>query len=143
LAFTNPSVADFKAYFVRDFAYGATSDVVMDADITRAIYDSSININTALFPDQANYTNAFLQLTAHNLVLNIRASSQGLSGVFNFPTVSRGVGQVSEGFQIPQRISDDPVLSMLTKTTYGAKYLSIVLPFAVGNMFSSTGMTQA
>lgn len=140
--FTNPSVADFKAYFVRDFQYGATVDKVMDADITKAYGETAMNFNSALWPDQASYTMGYLYLTAHFLVMDLRASSQGVRGQYNFPQANKSVGNVSEGYAIPPQITDHPVYSMLSKTYYGAKYLFLVLPQLTGNIVAVCGSTQ-
>ena len=41
------TVADFKAYFVRDFVYSATIEIgkVVDADITKAFAEAKVNFN--------------------------------------------------------------------------------------------------
>jgi hypothetical protein len=75
------------------------------------------------------------------LVLNIRSSSQGINGQFNFLQQTKSVGAVSEGFAIPQRILDNPYFSMLTKTNYGAEYLQLLLPQLAGQMFVVAGTT--
>jgi hypothetical protein len=81
--YDDPSVDAFKAYFVRDFPYGDDFNFVMDADINRAILDTSSVINPALSSDLDSYTTHFLLLAAHNLVMNLRASSQGISGQYS------------------------------------------------------------
>lgn len=142
-AYTDPSVDDFKVYFVRDFPYGATVASVMDADITKALNDSSINLNPNLFDSQGIYTVGFLNLAAHFLVLNLRASSQGIAGQYTWLQSSKSVGSVNESFNIPQRILDNPEFAMLSKTTYGAKYLYMVLPQLSGQAFTVAGRTHA
>jgi len=139
----NPTVADFKAYFVRDFPYGTTLSTVIDSDIQKGIDLALINFNEELFGLQADYTTAYLYLAAHYLVTNLRASSQGLAGSYAWLTASKSVGSVNESFQIPQYILDHPMLGMLTKTTYGAQYLFLVLPRLVGQIFTSAGATHA
>lgn len=141
--FTDPQVSDFKAYFTRDFPYGATSETVMDSDIAKAIVDAQININPVLWPNQALYTNAYLNLSAHYLVLNLRSSSQGIKGQYSWTSQSKSVGSVTEAFSIPQKVLDVPEYAMLAKTNYGAKYLFMVLPLLKGAMFTSCGRTQA
>lgn len=145
--YDDPSVDDFKGYFVRDFPYAPpdTDDLnfVIDADIQRAIDDTSAMINPDFAADQDGYTRQFLLLAAHNLVMNLRASSQGISGQFAWLQTSKGAGGVSEGITIPQRILDNPELAMLTKTNYGAKYLFMVLPQMIGNVFTVCGRTKA
>ncbi len=100
-----------------------------------------MNINQNLFPNQGSYTLGYLLLSAHFLVTNLRASSQGMNGQFNFLQQSKGVGSVSESFGIPERILANPYFSMLTKTNYGAMFLQLILPQLSGQMFSVMGTT--
>ena len=142
--YNNPAVADFQNFFVRDFPYGTDiNNCVIDQDIANAFVYVNVNINPCLFCDQASYTLGYLLLSAHQLVLNLRASSQGLNGQYNFLQVSKGVGAVSEGTAIPQRILDNPELAMLAKTNYGAAFLQLILPQLAGQMFSVCGTTRA
>lgn len=141
--YDDPDVDDFKAYFVRDFPYGDDLNYVLDVDINNAILDTKVFFNTDLASDQASYTLYFLLLTAHFLVTNLRNSSQGIAGQYSFLQNSRAVGSVSEGIQIPERIQQNAELMMLTKTNYGAKFLMMVLPQLVGQVFNARGHTHA
>lgn len=142
MAYDNPSVADFKTRFYRDFPYGTDQDTsVLDQDITTAFTYVNININQGLFGEQASYSAGYLLLSAHYLVMNLRASSQGLNGQFNFLQNSKSVGSVSEAFGIPQRILDNPDWAILCKTNYGAMFIQLVLPQLAGNMFIAYGRT--
>lgn len=143
MAYTNPSVADFKAFFVRDFPYGSDPETsVLDVDITKAFTFVNINMNPGLFGAQASYTIGYQLLSAHYLVTNLRASSQGINGQYNFLQQSKNVGSVSEAFGIPQRILDNPELSMLCKTNYGAQFLQLILPQLTGQIFNAYGSTR-
>ena len=143
MPFTNPSIQDFKDFFVRDFPYGIDPQTsIVDGDISKAYQETNINFNQDFWADQTGYTTGYLYLSAHYLVTNIRASSQGIVGQYNFNESSKSVGSVSESFSIPQRILDNPEFSMLTKTNYGAKYLYFVLPQLSGQMFSVHEMTK-
>lgn len=142
MAYVQPTVADFKAFFTRDFPYGATEDTVMDADITRAISTTAINFNEAFFGTQDTYATGFLLLAAHFLVMNLRASSQGIAGGYSWLQTSKAAGNVSEGFQIPEEILKNPVYAMLSKTNYGAQYLMLILPQMAGQVFTVCGGTQ-
>ena len=139
----NPTVSEFKAHFFRDFPYGADQTKVMDADITKAISEASMNINGTLFGSQETYSLAFLYLTAHYLVTDLRAASQGVSGAYTWLESSKAVGSVSQGFSIPENILKNPVIAQFSKTHYGAKYISLVLPHLVGGVFYIQGATQA
>jgi len=144
MAYNVPAISDFKAQFVRDFPYGTDPNVaIIDQDILNAINLAGYQINQGLFPDQTSFTLGYLYLTAHLMVLSIRASSQGMSGQFNWAQNNKSVGAVSEGFQIPQRIIDNPELMLLTKTNYGAMYLQMILPALTGQVFSVCGGTHS
>lgn len=127
--------------FYRDFAYGSTSDVVTDQDLMIAFAQADANINQELFGNQVIFTEGFLLLAAHYLVTNLRASSQGISGQYSWLQQSRGVGSVSESIAIPQRILDNPLFAMFSKTNYGALYLSMILPVLTGQVFVVGGDT--
>jgi hypothetical protein len=133
-AYTNPAISDFKAYFTRDFTLGGATGV-QDLDITNALTDASITVNSDLFCTQANFTVGSLLLAAHFLTLSLRASSQGLNGQFTWLQSSKSVGSVSESFAIPQHILDNPYLAMLSRTYYGAKYLFMIMPYMYGQVF--------
>lgn len=144
MAYTNPTTLQFQQQFARDFTYGSNpkTSVTLN-DINYAFSMANVNINSDLFASQADYTMGYNLLAAHYLVTNIRASGQGLNGQFNFLQSGKGVGSVSESFSIPQRILDNPYWSMLTKTQYGAQYLSLILPQMVGQVFTVLGTTRA
>lgn len=140
--FVIPSVSDFKNYFVRDFPYGTEATTVMDIDITNAMQDAGVNFSMDLWANQQSYTVAYLLLSAHFLVMNLRASSQGISGQYSWMQTGKGVGSVNESVQIPERIMNNPEYAMLTKTFYGAKYLFLILPQLSGQVFTVRGRTK-
>ncbi len=148
MAYIIPSVADFKNYFTRDWPYDPAVappydlSKVQDSDITKAIAEASFNFNEELFSTQEQFTIGYLYLTAHYMVMDLRASAQGIAGQYSWLQSSKSVGSVAEGFTIPQRIQDIPSFAMLSKTNYGAKYLSLILPQMVGQMFSTPGRTS-
>lgn len=142
MAYENPSVADFKAYFVRDFPYGTDVDTsVTDADIAKAYQQVNVNINQGLFDSQAAYTLGYLLLAAHYLVTDLIAG-QGVNGAANWVEQSKSVGNVSQSFAIPQYILDNPLLSLFSKTNYGMQFLQLILPQLPGQMFISYGSTR-
>lgn len=144
MAYTYPTVDDFKAYFVRDFPYGTNPDTsILDSDISKAQVEARYNFNERFASSQEYFSMLFNYLTAHYLCLDLRAASQGIQGQYSWVQTSRSVGSVSEGLQVPQRIMDNPELAMLTKTTYGGKYLQLILPQLSGQIFSVFGGTRA
>lgn len=144
MAYSNPSVADFKANFVRDFPYGVDiNNDVLDSDITYAFQFTNTSVNQGFFTDQGSYAVGYNLLAAHYLVTNLRASSQGINGQYNWLQVSKAVGQVNEAFAIPQYILNNPLLSSLSKTNYGQAYLVMILPNLVGFMYGVYGPPHA
>lgn len=144
MAFNNPAVSDFKAQFFRDFPYGTDMNVsVLDQDIANAFQQTNVSINPNLWSDQGSYTLGYLLLSAHFMVLSLRASSQGLNGQYNWMQNNKSVAGVSEGFEIPQRIKDNPDFMAYYKTNYGAQYMNLVLPQLAAQIFSVRGTTRA
>lgn len=142
--YTDPTISDFKTFFVRDFPFGADiNEHILDADITNAIQIAGCIINPNLFPKQEIYTIGFLWLVAHHLTVAIRASSQGISGSFQWPQNSRSVGSVSESLAIPSSIMENPNYSGYMATSYGGEYLMLVLPLLRGQIFTVQGATHA
>lgn len=140
--FLNPTVQDFKNYFTRDFPYGSDPTTgVTDADIAKAYGQTNINFSQSLWSAQADYTIGYLLLAAHYLVIDLRMASQGINGRYTWIETSKSVQGVAQGFQVPQRIIDNPEFAMLAQTNYGAKYLNLVLPQLSGQVFSVCGRT--
>ena len=138
--YTAPTIAMFIAMFVRDFPYGTDpNDCVTNNDITNAFNMVDQKINPALWGNQNSYNVGYLLLAAHYLVTALRASSQGLNGQYSWVQNSKSVGAVTESFTVPQRMIDNPDLMMLTKTTYGAQYLELILPLLCGQILSVCG----
>lgn len=143
MSFTNPSVADFKSFFSRDFPYGTDPNTsVLDSDISKAFLLTNVNFNQDLWSDQGSYNVGYFYLSAHYLVMNLRASSQGINGQFNFLQNNKAVGSVSEGFAIPQRVLDNPEWAFFFKTNYGAEFMALVLPQLAGQMYCVAGSTR-
>jgi len=106
---------------------------VQDRDINTGLALAYVNINPGQFQTQDLYTMGFLYLGAHYMVVNLRNSMQGVASKYNWLTSNRSVGSVNEGYDIPERIRKSPILSQLSSTTYGAQYLTMVLPQLIGN----------
>jgi hypothetical protein len=140
--FDTPTITDFKTLFFRDFNYGGTNGdltTVQDQDLTNALADAGTNFNSLLFSTQADYSNSYLLLSAHFLVMNLRASSQGIAGQYNWLQSGKGVGGISESFSIPNDVAQIPEFASYSKTFYGQKYLMIVLPRLRGQIFTVCG----
>ena len=150
------SVAQFKAYFIRDFSYGPGLDKVRDADVQNALNATYSVFNPRLFstaplgvaPDVTSEAIiAYLNASAHFLATALQAAgglgakgkgplSQG-EGVY----VSKGVSGVSAGFVWPSTITSSPVLFQFAKTAYGQAYLQVLMTRLVGNVSAVFGET--
>lgn len=109
-------------------------DYVQDDDIERAFDEAEFNINQEIFSSDAQIKIAFLYVTAHYLVHDVRAANQGIESTGSFNVSARSVGKVSETYAIPQRYLDSPTFSFYTTSAYGMKYLSLVMPHLIGNV---------
>jgi hypothetical protein len=146
VAYTAPTVADFKSRFDRDFPFAADQtdmSKVRDKDITTALLQAAALDNPALWGDQATYSEVYLLRAAHNLCSNLLASSQGLGGAGQWLTNSKAVGNVSEAYSIPDRILRSPTLSLYSKTTYGCQFLSLIAVRLAGNVMGIIGTSHA
>ena len=132
-----PSVADFKNRFNRDFPYNEDINLgVTDTDIANAFQNANNEVCQSVWGTQSMFTQAYLFVAAHFLVLNLRDSSAGLNGQASWLQASKGVGSVSESFSIPQRILDNPSWTLLSKTTYGMRYLDMLMIQSIGVGFT-------
>ena len=148
------TIAEFKAYFVRDFEYGTQPDsgspstTIMDSDIQKALDESELLFNTTLWPDDASQKPPFYQLTAHCMVRSIQAAGglsqigQGVGSTGTSPIASKGVGPASVSYALPDSVVSSPTLNQFLATSYGQKYLQMVMPRLVGNIAVSSGGTQ-
>lgn len=141
-----PGVGDFKAYFVRDFPYAADDqglEFVQDSDIQKALMKTGWMLNQTLASCQDMYTFLYLTLSAHNMVIDLRNAAQGVASQGDWLTVGKAAGPVSQSFQIPQRILDNPEWAALSLTGYGMDFLQVVIPQLTGQIFFVPGRTLA
>lgn len=143
------TVSEFKAWFLRDFPYSSEEsgesgelDGVTDQDILKAFAEANMNFNSTLFytPDEQKL--GFLYLAAHYLTVDLQNSSQGINGKYEGIMSNKSVGSVSVGYTIPDWVMASPIYSLLTKSNYGMKYLSMIIPLLVGNMGVVKGATH-
>lgn len=141
------TVSDFKSYFTRDFDYGATSDKILDIDISKAIDEASLIFNEGIWADDTEKKIAYYYLTAHFLVKDIQMSGgldnqkNGLSSSGVHPIQSKSVGPVSVSYGLPQDIINDRVLSQFLSTQYGQKFLQMITPRMIGQILIAPGTT--
>lgn len=162
-----PLYQEGKAYFVDDVVYvdpnfyksltdgntaappsenweltnDSTDNYISDADIARAFAEAKVNFNARLFDDDKTAKMVFLYLAAHYLVIDLNNASNPLAVGFMGFTQSKSVGSVSESYAVPQYMLNNKMLSGYAQTGYGRKYLSLIQPYLVGNIFVSRGRT--
>ena len=124
-------------------ADGDNTDIskVADFDIQNAQNMAYMNFNGGLFASQLLYSQCFNLLTAHFLVTNLLASTQGVKSQYDWLTIQRTVGSVNSSFGIPSRVRNSMFLSTLTQTRYGAQYVSLIAPLLTGNVAGIIGNT--
>lgn len=125
-----------------NWAITPDNNYVLDQDIEKAFAEAELVFNEALFPTEDEQRLAFLYLAAHYLIIDLNASNNngqlGISGPIN----NRSVGNVSEGYAIPKWMTDNDLLAPFASTPYGQKYISLLRPKLVGNVFVVKGATQ-
>ena len=144
MAFTIPTPAQFKLQFARDFPFaavegsnsGTNAKRVMDSDITNAQTAATMVSSQSLWANQTEYTYTFNLLTAHFLVTNLIASSQGIRGQGEWLVQHKSIDGISSSYAIPPRVLNSPTLAPISKTTYGCQYLSLLAPRLVGNVMA-------
>ena len=147
MAYTAPTVTDFKAWFAADFPYGITDPAtptyrkISDAEVQAQLDCAGRWIPQDLLPTQGLYTDAYLYLAAHYLALRAQEAAGGAFGQFSWLQQSKSVGDVSESFAIPDFIKRNPLWSSLCTTRYGARYTMLVAPYCIGNIALQEGYT--
>jgi hypothetical protein len=143
------TVAEFKAYFDRDFTYGTAKSTVRDADITKALAQANALFNPGLWEAGTDLEIAFHLLSAHCLVTNLNAAGgingvgRGVNSTGSFAINSKGAGPLSVSYAIPQDMKDNPVLNQFLTTRYGQQYLEMLTPNLIGNVDIALGATTA
>lgn len=137
------TVAEFKAWFVRDFPYSTNPEEgITDAEILKSFAEASLVFNPQFFDKEENKKLGFLYLAAHYLCIDLQNGAQGINGKYEGLMASKSVGSVSVGYQLPSWLLDNPIYSLLAQTRYGIKYLSLIVSFMVGNMAAVKGVTH-
>lgn len=142
----NLTVDDFKNYFDRAFTYAPVTDpnntnYVRDKDILNAYSQADLNFNEALFGEDNEKKLAFLFLTAHYLCMDAQMDRKGLNSQGEFIMTSKSVDSVSASYAIPQVYQNDPTLNYFAQTQFGCKYLSLIIPRAIGRVAIVRGTT--
>ncbi|HVN66739.1 MAG TPA: DUF4054 domain-containing protein [Candidatus Sulfotelmatobacter sp.] len=133
----DPSVQQFKWFFTRDFPFGTDPNTgILDFDVLRAMQACNSTFRSDIWNNQGEYNQAYLYLTAHHLVSNMQASSQGVAAEYEFIHQSKSALGVSASSMIPTAIQDGPLQAALVKTPYGKRYWEMVRPRVVGTFYA-------
>lgn len=120
----------------------SVENYVLDKDVEAAFAEANVTFNQSLFGTDDQIKLGFLYLTAHYLSNDLKAALGGATGMGAAGILtSKSAGNVAESYGIPQAYLDDPILSFLTSTAFGLKYLSMVLPLLRGNIGVVFGRT--
>lgn len=117
------------------------NNYISDSDIEEAFNEAKINFNPNLFSTDEKAQIPFLYLAAHYLVVDLDAAQNPFTMGGTGFTRSKSVGSVSESYEIPKWILDNPRLSFYAQTKFGCKYLSLIQPYLIGNIIYTPGKT--
>lgn len=115
---------------------------ITDNDIEKAFSQAKPNSND-MFGETCNEkVNIYLHLVAFYLVFDIKNSSTGINSSYVGTLTGKHVGDVSESYNIPQWMLDNPTYSIFGQNGYGLKYLSLIAPYmAITVLFSQGNST--
>lgn len=139
---------DFKAYFDRDFSFGADANTVRDSDIDKALAEAAMVYNAALWGSSDEGKIAYEYLTAHCLVTALRnngglgVQKKGTSSSGGGPISGKSAGPLSVNYALSGFVTESPALAQLMETGYGQKYLAMLEPRLIGNVVCVEGATQ-
>lgn len=134
--YSNPSIPYFKNYFYRAFSFSTDyRQGLLDFDVAIAMQAANNNFRPDVWDDQGQYNEAYLNLSAHFLVLKQQADSQGIVNEWEWTTSSKGGNGISKSSAIPTPIMEGALQAALTATTYGKRYWEMARPRIVGTFY--------
>jgi hypothetical protein len=134
--YLNPSISYFKNYFYRAFPFSTDyKQGFLDFDVAIAMQAANNNFRPDIWDDQGQYNEAYLNLTAHFLVLKQQADSQGMVNEYEWTTASKGGNGISKSSAVPTPIMEGALQAALTTTTYGKRYWEMARPRVVGTFY--------
>jgi hypothetical protein len=126
------TTSDWKIY------QDSVLNYTQDEDIQEAIQEASINFNESLFGDCNKAKTAFGLLVAFYVTYDF-SIALGTAGVGI--ATSKSVGSVSESYGISTALLENPKFAIYAQNGYGCKYLSLIMPYLVGNIILVNGST--
>lgn len=110
------------------------SDVILDADILRAMGEASFKFNVNLFSEEKGKL-IFLYLTMFFLVYDRQMASSGMNGNSAAgPVLSRTVGKMSVSYMESKLFKNYPSYEFLSTNDYGRKAFNLMMPYLRGNV---------
>lgn len=114
---------------------------ITDEDIQKAMWQAYLNGNEDFGANDDEKIFIFLHLVAFYLVMDLKNASAGLNSSYAGLVASKSVGSVSESYNFPQWIVNNPLYSIYSQNGYGMKYLSLIIPYLSTTILFSTGRT--
>lgn len=114
---------------------------VLDMDIQKGFGKALTLINPELFENGQVLVEAYLYLTAHYMVKDLRLAGSGIDSKGESIASSQSVGSVSVSFSVPEHFSSNPMWGELATTGYGRMYIAYVWPRIQGKPGIARGRT--
>lgn len=118
---------------------GNIQDYVTDADITRAMSQAYVNANYDFGSTDDERIMIYLHLIAFYLVMDWQNAAMGVNSGYAGLVASKSVGDVSESYNFPQWMMNNPLYSLYSSNGYGMKYLSLIIPYLSCTILFSRG----
>lgn len=110
------------------------SDVILDADILRAMGEASFKFNENMFTEEKGKL-IFLYLTMFFLVYDRQMAASGMNGNSAAgPVLSRTVGKMSVSYMESKLFKNYPSYEFLSSNDYGRKAFNLIMPYLRGGV---------
>lgn len=112
----------------------ALADVILDADILRAMGEASFKFNVNMFDEEKGKL-IFTYLTMFFLVYDRQMAASGMNGNSAAgPVVSRTVGKMSVSYMESKLFKNYPSYEFLSTNDYGRKAFNLMMPYLRGGV---------
>lgn len=115
------------------------NNYVTDNDIEKALGQALLNANESFGANDDDKITIFLHLVAFYLVMDLKNASSGINSSYSGLVASKSVGDVSESYNFPTWITNNPLYSIYSQNGYGMKYLSLIIPYLSVTILFSRG----
>ena len=112
---------------------------ITDEDIAKAMSQALPNANERFGDTCIEKKNIYLHLVAFYLVFDLKNSSTGINSSYSGTVASKHVGDVSESYNIPAWLMNNPLYSIYSQNGYGLKYLSLIAPYTAVTVLFAPG----